>query len=258
MTKLRCRPCVLNHKPIAAAKIRIFCFPFAGGSAATFFSWRDKLSADFDLWAIEYPGHGTRRSEQPLKSLSMLVDDVAAGITPYLIRPFAFFGHSMGALVGFELLRRLQNSDGPRPVVFFASGCPAPSLAAERSGTCDLPDTEFIEQLRSLNGTPEEVFADKELLRFVLPALRAEFQACQTYVYKTGPRLRCPIFAYGGSVDPAVTRQNLDPWRKETAASFVMRTFPGDHFFIHTAIQMVVDALSTDLLNSATNRALVM
>jgi medium-chain acyl-[acyl-carrier-protein] hydrolase len=252
MIKAGRRPCVLNASPVATAKFRIFCFPYAGGCAAIFHAWRKMLSVDFDLWTIEYPGHGTRRLEPPLRDLRMLVDEITSEIIRYLAVPFGVFGHSMGALVGFEVLRRLQDIGAPCPEAFFASGSPAPRFPAE-GVIYDLPEPEFIERLRMLNGTPEEVLADKELLRFVLPTLRADFQARQTYIYKTGQRLRCPIFAYGGSADPEVTRESLDPWRNETGVAFHMRIFPGDHFFVHTATEMLTEAISTDLFSSGAN-----
>ena len=181
----------------------------------------------------------------------MLVDEIASQILPCLAGPFAFFGHSMGALVGFELLRRLQNGNGPCPVVFFASGCPAPSVGGKKRSTHDLPELEFIDQLRSLKGTPEEVLADQELLHMILPILRADFEASQTYTYLPGQRLNCPIFAYGGLADSEVTGESLDPWRSETSVTFVRRMFPGDHFFIQTATAMVTRSIYTDLFDPA-------
>jgi medium-chain acyl-[acyl-carrier-protein] hydrolase len=181
------------------------------------------------------------------------VEGIASQIAPHLATPFAFFGHSMGALVSFELLRRLRNNGEPRALAFFASGCAAPPLVVNRKGTYDLPEPEFIDELRSLKGTPEEVLADKELLHFVLPTLRADFQASQTYKFVAGKTLQCPIFAYGGLADSAVTREDLDPWRNETTATFVRRMFPGDHFYVHAATEMLTRSISADLFGLTTN-----
>jgi surfactin synthase thioesterase subunit len=225
----------------------LFCFPYAGGSAAIFRPWAEGLRTD--VWAVEYPGRGLRRSEPPARRLRALVDVIVPAITPYLDRPFALFGHSMGALVSFELLRRLKAANAPEPISFLISGCRAPRIAGERKHIHDLPEPEFIEELRSLGGTPDEVLADRELLQLLLPTLRADFEASETYSRGEGPKIPCPTFVYGGMQDPEVTREDLEAWRDECSSTFRLRLFPGNHFFIHSAQVTLLRVLSRDLLS---------
>lgn len=238
--------CFIRYPPRLDAKVRLFCFPYAGGSAAIFRHWSQRIP--FEIFAVEYPGRGSRISEPPATRLSMLIDQIVPAIGLYLDRPFAVFGHSMGAFVSFEVLRRLRAAGGPDPTGLVVSGCRAPTVRSKRKPAHALPEAEFIEELRSLGGTPDEVLADRGLLQLLLPALRADFEAAETYVRKTGPKISCPLFAYGGIRDPDVTREDVEAWRDECASSFRLRIFPGDHFFIHSAEADLLHALSRDLL----------
>jgi surfactin synthase thioesterase subunit len=178
----------------------------------------------------------------------LLADALAPAITPYLDRPFALFGHSMGGIVIFELLRRLKAVSAPEPVSVFISGCRAPNLVSNGKCIWDLPEPEFADELRSLGGTPEEVLADRELFQLLLPTLRADFEASQTYDYVKGSRIPCPAFVYGGMQDSEVTREDLEAWQDECGSSFRLRLFPGNHFFLHTSQVTLLRVLSIDLL----------
>lgn len=238
--------CLVNYPRRPDAKARLFCFPYAGGSAAMFRQWPQWLP--FDVFAVEYPGRGLRRLESPATRLSTLTDQIVPAITPYLDRPFAVFGHSMGAFVSFEVLRRLKAEGAPDAAGFVVSGSRAPTVPARRKPAHALPEAEFIEELRSLGGTPDEVLADRGLLQLLLPTLRADFEVAETYVCKPGPRISCPIFAYGGIRDPDVAREDVEAWRDECGSRFRLRIFPGGHFFIHSAEADLLHALSRDLL----------
>ena len=170
-------------------------------------------------------------------------------LLPYLRMPFAFFGHSMGALVGFELARKLMRDHNLSPVHLFVSGCSAPQMRPEHPVTYNLPDEELIEDLRRLEGTPGEVLEHPELLRLMLPLIRADFSVCQTYTYEDGARLGCPITAYTGIEDRDVTRQSVEAWGEQTTGRFVMRTFPGGHFFLNTSESVVLRMLWHELEN---------
>jgi surfactin synthase thioesterase subunit len=238
----------VNHYPDQAATLRLFCFPYAGGSAAIFRDWVDARPANLEIWAIEYPGRGLRRGETPARTLRPLAQEISGAIRPYLDRPFAFFGHSMGALVGFEVIRELKITSGPEPVGFFVSGCRGPKVVRTRRLTYDLPAEEFVEELRLLGGTPEEILADGELLRYLMPTLRADFEASETYHYRDGLRISCPVFAYGGMQDIEVAREELAAWQDVCGPLFQLRMFPGDHFFIHTAQSTLLRVLWRDLM----------
>jgi medium-chain acyl-[acyl-carrier-protein] hydrolase len=185
--------------------------------------------------------------EQPFSRMTPLVDAIAEAIDPYLTKPFCFFGHSMGALTSFELTRLLRRERGLEPEHLFVSGSPAPQIPDAHPQTFDLPEPEFIEVLRRLNGTPPEVLENNELLQLMLPTLRADFELLQVYEYAAEPPLACPITAFGGLQDKEVSRVDLAAWCEQTSNTFTLRNFPGDHFFLNTDRPRLLWALSQDL-----------
>ena len=239
---------LLRYRPREAAKIRLFCFPYAGGSAAVFRDWSERLDSSIDVWAIEYPGRGSRRAEKPVARISQLIDALLPEMRSKLQGPFAFFGHSMGALVAYELLRRLAVEDGPSAASFIASGCCPPWRRPSRKPIYGLSDSEFIEELRSLDGTPKEFLADQGLMQLLLPMLRADFEAAQTYSCDPGIKLRFPIFVYGGLDDSDVNREHMAAWNAASKMSHI-RMFPGGHFFLHSAADKLMRVLTRDLLS---------
>ncbi|HLI09343.1 MAG TPA: alpha/beta fold hydrolase [Ktedonobacteraceae bacterium] len=216
------------------ARLRLFCFSYAGGSAAVFRNWPHFLPAAVEVQPIELPGHGRRIKEAPIDNITALVEELASTI-PLRALPFAFFGHSMGALVSFELTRLLRRQRHPLPECLFVSAYRVPHLPARRSqARASLSDRELIGHLEELGGTPKEVLRNPELMRLLLPALRADFQLCDTYTYVTEPPLPCPIVAFGGLQDPIVSQQELRAWQEQTLASFALHMLPGDHFFLNS------------------------
>lgn len=239
---------LIRHYPRKEAKFRLFCFPYAGGSAAIFRDWARTMHESIEICAIEYPGRGSRRTIAPFTSIAALADALLPHLRRELAMPFAFFGHSMGALVAFEILKRLRLHPGVDAACFFASGCRPPWQPLHRRQMYHLPEAEFIEQLRALGGTPEELLADEELIRFLLPTLRADFEASETYCCEVGDGLlRCPIFAYGGLRDSDITHADLEAWG--TACDrLCVRMFPGDHFFLHSAECNLAKVVAQDFL----------
>lgn len=233
--------------PSPRSHARLFCFPYAGGSSAIFRDWARALPPGIEVCAATLPGRGSRMLEPPLTRLSEVVAHLADAITSYLDKPFAFFGHSMGALTAFELARRLRREVGVEPECLLVSGCRAPHLPDSDPPPYALPDPEFVEYLRRLNGTPEEVLEHQELLTLMMPVLRADFEAVSTYAYAEGPPLGCPVSAYGGLRDSTVSREQLAAWQKQTDAGFTLRLFDGDHFFIHQAAPLLISTISSEL-----------
>ena len=225
----------------------MFCFPYAGTGAAIFRVWPDGLPADVEVCPVQFPGRGTRLKETPFTRLSPLVEALAEALFPLLDKPFALFGHSMGALVGFELARRLRRQSGVRPVRLFVSAARAPQLPPRDRPIHALPEREFIAELRRLSGTPGELLEDVEFMRIMLPVLRADFAVCETYVHSTEAPLDCSISTFGGLQDQRVSRRDLEAWRDQTSASFSLRMFSGDHFFLNTTQPLLLQALSQDL-----------
>jgi len=225
------------------ARLRLFCFPYAGAAAQIFRSWSGGLPETIDVCAVELPGRGTRLREAPFRALSPLVRALSGELRPYLDRPALFFGHSMGALIAFEVARHLQK-EGRSTHHLFVSGRSAPRLPPRDRPLHAMPDARFIEELRALGGTPERVLQDPDLMRMLLPVLRADFALCETYVYDgAGSPIDCPITAFGGCSDPEVGAEQLQGWRAETGGSFCLRLFPGDHWFLHTARSLVMEAI---------------
>ena len=229
------------------AKIRLFCFPYAGGTSLIFRTWAKALGPSIAVCTAHLPGRGGRLTEKPYTSAQSLVAAAAEAITPHLDLPFAFFGHSLGALISFELTRHLRRLNRPLPKHLFLSGRGAAQLGVRERVTYNLPATEFAEELRRLNGTPREVLEHQELMELMIPLLRADFQVCQTYRYTEEPALDCPITAFGGLYDHEVTREMVGAWREQTTSSFRLLMMPGDHFFVNSTTERILDILAQEL-----------
>lgn len=238
---------VTFSRPVPDAKLRLFCFPYAGGSSVTYRAWPLGLPADVEVCAIQLPGHGNRLHEPLFDRLTPLLDDLAPKLIPYLNKPFVFFGHSMGALIAFELTRRLRRDYARMPQHLFISGH-RPALTRDvKKRTFDLPEAEFIQELVRLNGTPTEVLENPELLEVMIPILRTDFAIAQTYEYVEEPPLECDLTALGGISDVSVTREHLEVWKTHTSANFKLRMFLGDHFYLHTARTSLLQTIALDL-----------
>jgi medium-chain acyl-[acyl-carrier-protein] hydrolase len=235
------------RKPNPQARLRLFCFPYAGMGASIFRTWPDGLPAEVEVCPVEFPGRGTRLMETPFTQLLPLVQALTQALAPLLDKPFAFFGHSLGALVGFELARQLRRQSGVQPVRLFVSAARAPQIPHRDRPIHALPEGEFLAELRRLNGIPGKVLEEVELMEIMLPVLRADFAVYETYVYSTEPPLNCPISTFGGLQDHRVSRGDLEAWRDQTSVSFSLRMFPGDHFFWNTTQPLLLQALSKEL-----------
>jgi medium-chain acyl-[acyl-carrier-protein] hydrolase len=239
-------PWLVSRKPNPRAKVRLFCFPYGGGGDSVFRAWQKGLPEAIEVCPVQLPGRGARIKEPPFTELSPLVRVAAQALAPHLGKPFAFFGHSMGALVGFELARHLRRDGGPQPVHLFVSGrCSPQTLREPFAG--DLPDSEFQEMLRRSNGTPEEVLENPELMELLLPVIRADFVVCKSYVYAPEPPFSFPVTAFGGLEDPGVSRECIEGWREHTTGPFVLRMLPGDHFFLNTSARPLLEAIAKEL-----------
>lgn len=240
------------QKPNPRARLRLFCFPYAGGRASAFNSWVDELPLDvrrqIELYSVRLPGREASRTERLFTQLSPILDVLAPIICSYLSLPFVFFGHSMGALISFELARQLRRQRMPEPVHMVVSGHRAPQLPDPHPPIHQLPDLEFLAKVRNLGGTPEEVLQKPELMELLLPIIRADLAVCERYVYITEAPLDCSITAFGGIDDGRVSRRELSAWHVQTGKSFFVRMFPGDHFFIQSAQPHVVRVLGQDLM----------
>ena len=238
--------------PAREGALRLFCFPYAGGSAQVFRVWQRDLRNEAALSLAHLPGRASRIGEPAFNRLTPMVREIADAIIPELQTEFAFWGHSMGAMISFELARELRRRGCPGPLGLFASGRIAPHVPDPDPPTFDLSESEFIAELKRLNGTPRELLEDPELLALFLPTIRADFEVVDTHVYQAEEPLACPFFIYGGLQDTGTPAESLRAWQEQTTGKFALRMFPGDHFFIHSCAADVVHALRQDLLSLLT------
>lgn len=221
----------VREQPDAA--FQLFCFPFAGGGASAYIRWRQLLAPSVELWPVEYPAHETRLRDSPVGSSIELATQIARQIAAVVDRPFALFGHSMGALLAFEVKRVLARDHGLRPGMLFVSGYSAPHLAPHRPPIRHLPEAAFRDELRVYGGTPEEILTDERFMAFLSPLLRHDLGLCETHAHAAGDALRCPIVAFGGYHDLTVPWDRLLSWSELTTGGFCAHFLPGGHFFIN-------------------------
>jgi medium-chain acyl-[acyl-carrier-protein] hydrolase len=239
---------VLRLRREGPPRLRLFCFPYAGGAAAVYRSWPDGLPRDIEVCAVRLPGREARFSERPFERARDLVAGAADALTPLFDVPFAFFGHSMGALLAFELARELRRRRGRQPVRLVVSGARAPQRPNPDPPVRHLPDREFLEEVRlRYDGIPGAVLANQELVELLMPCLRADFTLVETYAYADEAPLDCPISCFGGKGDPRVSADDLQAWGAQTASRFALRMFEGDHFFLQSAEGAVRRAVGEEL-----------
>jgi medium-chain acyl-[acyl-carrier-protein] hydrolase len=233
---------------------RLFCFPYAGGSTQVFRSWQRQFAPEITLCLAHLPGRAMRIGEPPFRGLKPLVAALAQAIINEPQGPFAFWGHSMGALISFELARELRRAGQRGPQALLVSGHGAPQIPETDPPIFKLPEQEFVAELRRFNGTPKELLENPELTQLFLPTIRADFEVVETYVYEPDEPLACPIHAYGGLEDPSVPAEHLKEWQKLTSGPCKVRMFPGDHFYIHTCAADVINMLRRDFLDRLAQR----
>ncbi|WP_432146319.1 thioesterase II family protein [Streptomyces sp. bgisy084] len=235
--------------PAPQAGRRLVCFPHAGGSASFYHPVSAALSPGVDVLAVQYPGRQDRRQEPTVDDIGHLADRIAEALEGWTDRPLTFFGHSMGSLVAFEVARRLEH--GPNgPVRLFASGRRAPS--AHRDEQVHRRDDDgIIAELRALSGTDARVLQDEELLRMVLPAVRSDYTAVETYRADPGAAVRCPVTVLVGDSDPKTSLDEAWAWEGHTTGGFDLRTFPGGHFYLADRQAEVLDVLRDHFTSAA-------
>lgn len=212
-----------------------------------FARWNAASGGRLEICAVHLPGRESRITENAFTSVDALVPALVDRLTPHLDRPYALFGHSMGALIAFETARELRRRSLPSPARIFASAFRAPHLPDRFPNRHVLDDEAFVADLRKLAGTPDEVVADEEMMALLLPTLRADVTLCETYVHRVDDPLDVPLTVCGGEDDARVSRDELEGWRRHTRAGMELRIFPGHHFFLKSHRAAVVAAIADRL-----------
>ncbi|MEV4824671.1 alpha/beta fold hydrolase [Micromonospora sp. NPDC049274] len=228
--------------PAPQAPARLVCFPHAGGSASFFFPVSKTLSPELEVLAVQYPGRQDRRHEPAAENIGELADRITEQLRPLPDKPVAFFGHSMGAVVAFEVARRLEGG-GVSPLVLFASGRRAPSAVREES-MHTAGDADFVAEIKRLSGTDTRMLGDDEVLRMILPSLRSDYRAIETYRCAPGASVRCPIDVLIGNADPHVTQTEAASWREHTTGRCDIRVYAGGHFYLNDHAVAVTDRIA--------------
>lgn len=227
---------------------RLFCFPYAGGGASLYRNWSGKLPAEVEVCAVQLPGRESRFREPAFSQLEPLIEKLAQELRSAMALPFAFFGYSLGALLSFELTRYLRRNQMPGPKHLFVAAHRAPQLARRTETIHALQGTDFIQALHRLGGTPPAVLQNQELMEMMSPMLRADFQIYETYNYKYEQPLACPLTAYGGELDRTVSESELAAWSVQTSSTFQLSMLPGDHFFLQSSQDLLIQSVAQGLL----------
>ena len=228
------------------ARQRLIIFPHSGGGARAFSHWPASLPNHIEVLAVQLPGREERFREASFCRLKPLIESLSPVLAPYLDTPYVLFGHSLGGLIAFELARALPTQKLPGPAHVIISGHAAAHLPPAQPLMHLLPEAEFLDRLRLLEGTPPEILGHDEMMRTFLPLLRADLAVGETYKYSAGEPLKCPVTVYGGADDPVISPEKLKAWRTLTTGPFRVRLFPGGHFYLKNSDAFFA-ALAEDL-----------
>jgi medium-chain acyl-[acyl-carrier-protein] hydrolase len=239
---------IICPKPRPEASSRLFCFPHAGVGPSAFRGWAERLKPDAEVCLVQLPGREGRLRDNLFSSIPELVQPLAENISAFLDRPFAFYGHSLGATIAFETALRLRQTSNIQPVYLFVGASPAPQLPWKHPPVRFLPDEDLLNEIQRRYGVmPPEVICDAEMRALVLRILRADISMVETYECLPGPRLDCSITAFGGIEDQTVEQSSLEAWTHQTSAGFRLEMLPGNHFFLQSAREPLLGSIAHEL-----------
>lgn len=231
----------------APVQCQLFCFPYGGGNTTFYQTWAKQLPPGIQIVVCQLPGRTTRFKESAFTAYDPLLKELVAELLKVIKGPYAFFGHSMGALLSFEMARSLRRQSAPLPRCFFPSGHKAPQLSRTREKIAHLPEAQFIEKLIEYNGISETILENKDLMELLLPTIRADFTMLESHQYREEAPLDLPIYASGGTRDSKVSLEDLKAWGIQTTGEFEYQMYEGDHFFIHPMEKDVVSQVGQTL-----------
>jgi len=230
-------------KPQPDADFRLFCLPFAGGGASVYRSWSNHLGPKLEVCPIQLPGRENRISTPAINDSRRLAEMIANQLSLYLSKPYLIYGHSMGGLLAYEVLKHLQDQGHALPVTAFIGAHRAPHLPPRRQSFLDLGDRDFIDKISSFGGFDQEVLASQELVDFVLPTLRADFSVCDGYQYAGTTPLECPFVVFSGKTDPEVPPTDMDAWSQHTTYPLQHISLDAGHFFLKTHVTELLEKI---------------
>jgi medium-chain acyl-[acyl-carrier-protein] hydrolase len=233
-----------------SSTLRLFCLPYAGGSARMFREWHDWCRPEIEVIALELPGRGQHSKAPLVDRMDVMIERLLPVLDPLLDRPFALFGHSMGALIAFELSRALKATGRRTPLRLFASGMRPPHIKGQYQ-IHTLPDRQLVQALQALNGTPAEIISDSSLVEFFLPLMRADLRLAETYRYMPGPLLDHPITVFSGLGDVTAPVDQQGEWQRLTCADCTVRFLEGNHFFIQVHAHLIAASILKSLGRSS-------
>jgi surfactin synthase thioesterase subunit len=238
---------IRRFHPAPDRRARLVCLPHAGGSASFYFPVSQALSPVADVLTVQYPGRQDRRHDPLIESIGEYADTIATELKPWLDLPVVFFGHSMGAVLAFEVARRLEAADADfAPVALFASGRRAPSRYRDEK-VHRRDDDGVVQEMKVLSGTDSRILGDEEILRMAMPAIRGDYKAIETYRAEPGARVRAPITVLTGDNDPRTSLDEAEAWRSHTTGTFDIQVFPGGHFFLAGHQEKIMSLVSAAL-----------
>ena len=233
---------VRRFRPAPDSQVRLVCLPHAGGSASFFYPMAGDLAPAVEVLAIQYPGRQERRHEPGVDSIPDLADQIFDALRHTDDRPLALFGHSMGAVLGYEVALRARDAGLPSPAHLFASGRRAPSRYRDER-VHQASDAQLVSELRKLNGTHAAMLADPEVLEMIMPAIRSDYRAIETYRHDPDRKLDCPVTVLTGDSDPRVSIDEARAWDEHTTGPTDLHVLPGGHFFLIDNKAQVIDIL---------------
>ncbi len=231
------------------SKKKLFCFPYAGGSASVYLKWKRHLSPNIELHPVELPGRGRRLAEPLLTSMNDIIDDLYNNIKKDLDNDYMFFGHSMGTAMIYELMVRIHKDNKNKPLYIFLSGRNPPHFKSTHH-ICDLPDKDFIEEIKDVGGTPAGFFENKELLEVFLPILKADYKAIENYeISQHDCKWDVNLAVFNGILDEYTSDEDLRKWGDYTTAQCELFNYEGGHFFINDKYLEIIDIINKKCLS---------
>ncbi|HEB83352.1 MAG TPA: thioesterase [Gammaproteobacteria bacterium] len=224
-------------------KYRLFCFPYAGAGATVYRPWKMRLLPDIDVCPVQLPGRENRMAEQPIVDIRQMIPELVIAIKPYLDRPFAFFGHCIGALIAYELAGELQRRGLPQPDHVYASAFRAPDYDNPNKILHALSEEEFKQELKGYGGISSVILENDEVMGKLMPLFRADFALHENYQATDLPELQCPISVFGGTDDHIVQQEHMTGWADKTSALVTTKMFPGGHFFINNNRENILETI---------------